>query len=61
MLYNKSTIYKYYFVTYFFYYVRRKLNGKVDTLIDFSVFSRVQVYTKQACKSSNFLYMGLPL
>ena len=53
-------MYRYYFVTYFLYFVRQyvrwKLKEKVDTLIDFCVFSRVRVYTEKLAKETTFLY-----
>ena len=58
ILHNTLTIYKYYFVTYFFYYVShyvgRKWKGQVDTLIDFFVLRRVRVHTKKLEKKYFF-------
>ena len=64
---NKLTMHKYYFVTYFLYfvwqYVRWKLKDKVDTLIHFCFSSRVRVYWKKLVKVTTFfiLVYRLPL
>ena len=57
MLHNKLTIYKYYFVTYFFTLFDNMfvVKEEVDTLIEFCIFSRVRVYTKNLAKVATFL------
>ena len=58
------TMYKYYFVTYFLYFVRQyvrwKLKEKVDTFIHFCFFIRVQVYTKKLVKVATFFKWVYP-
>ena len=57
-------MYKYYFVTYFLYFVcqsvRWKLKEKVDTFIHFCFFSRVRVYTKKLVKVAIFFILVYP-
>ena len=57
-------MHKYYFVTYFLFfvwqYVRWKLKDKLDTIIHFCFFSRVRVYTKKLVKVATFFIWVYP-